>query len=97
MTEVILDDDLEDYDEFDEMDLWEDNQWYEHILKKYPPGWHIVKIGHLTKMKEIDVWLTNNVRFGQYAKEGWGSDCAYSVGIVFESGKDAVMFKLRWR
>lgn len=90
-------DDLEDedFEDFIDEDDWEDSHWFTKTQEKYP-GWHIVKLPNLYKMSEIEEWLPTNIKHGQYRKEGWYSNCAYSVAIVFEKPKDAIMFKLRW-
>lgn len=81
-----------------ENDSWEDGDFAKGVNDKYP-GWHLVKIIGFTSKSftDIDAWLASNVKFGQYERVGWSSNCSYSVGVVFESGKDAMMFKLRWR
>ena len=82
---------------------WEDNSWEDPAFRKSVgeeyPGWHLVKIVGFTikKLSDIDQWLIENVKHGQYKRLGWSSNCSYSVGVVFESGKDAMFFKLRWR
>ncbi len=77
-------------------DDWEDSYFVESIAKKYP-GWHLVKlIGFNEKsFEEVSEWLIDNIK-GSYNKEGWRSECSYSIGVVFKSPKDAMLFKLRW-
>ena len=87
----------ESYDHW-ENDSWEDPEFIAGVSEKYP-GWYVVKlVGFTTKsFTDIDKWLASNVKFGGYERVGWSSGCSYSVGVVFESGKDSMMFKLRWR
>lgn len=81
-----------------EEDDWEDGDFNSKIHDQYP-GWFLVKItGFIAKtFIEIEPWLNENVKFGAFKKVGWDSGCSYSVGVVFESSKDAMLFKLRWR
>lgn len=83
---------------FDEDD-WEDSDFEEAINKQYP-NWYLVKLPGFTErtFSQVREWLEDgNVHFGAYKKVGWSTICSYSVGVVFESGRDAMMFKLRWR
>lgn len=82
---------------FDE-DEWEDGDFQQSINVKFP-GWYLVKMTGFTTatFKDVEPWLKDNVKFGRFEKVGWDSGCSYSVGVVFEHGKDAMMFKLRWR
>jgi hypothetical protein len=82
---------------FEEDDI-EDPDFEVNLREKYQ-GWYFVKlVGFTTRsFEEIGPWLTENVRFGKYDQVGWESGCSYSVGVVFEHPKDAMMFKLRWR
>lgn len=81
-----------------EDDIWEDSDFQQSINVKYP-GWYLVKMTGFTAATydEVEPWLDEHVKFGQYRKVGWDSGCSYSVGVVFEHGRDAMMFKLRWR
>ena len=86
------------YTELWDEDDWEDADFQESINAKYP-GWYLVKLPSFTRhtFDQIDPWLVDGVKFGQYSKVGWDSGCSYSVGVIFESPRDAMMFKLRWR
>jgi len=83
---------------FFEEDEFPDLDFADSVNSKYP-GWYLVRItGFIAStFSEMKPWLDENVKFGQFAKVGWSSGCSSSVGVVFESGKDAMMFKLRWR
>lgn len=87
-----------DYSEIFDEDDWEDGDFQPSINAKYP-GWYLVKLPSFTRhtFSKVDPWLVDSVKFGQYSKVGWDSGCSYSVGVVFESPRDAMMFKLRWR
>lgn len=82
------------YDEDD----WEDQDFVESIHNKFP-NWYLVKMlgFNASTMTPVEEWCNANVKFGSFKKVGWDSGCSYSVGVVFESSKDAMMFKLRWR
>lgn len=86
------------YSEIFYEDDWEDADFQPTIASKYP-GWYLVKLPNFTQrtFDQVDPWLVDNVKFGQYSKVGWDSGCSYSVGVVFELSRDAMMFKLRWR
>lgn len=86
------------YSEIFDEDDWEDRDFQPSINDKYP-GWYLVKLPSFTRatFNTIDPWLVDSVKFGAYSKVGWDSGCSYSVGVVFESPRDAMMFKLRWR
>lgn len=89
----------DDFDELFEDDEWEDNEFESRMRKEYP-GWYLVKLPGFTarKFEAVKEWLNDdNIQFGQYSTVGWSSNCSYSVGVVFESGKDAMIFKIRWR
>lgn len=90
--------DLADYSEIWDEDDWEDGDFQPSIAAKYP-GWYLVKLPGFTQrtFDQVDPWLVESVKFGAYSKVGWDSGCSYSVGVVFESPRDAMMFKLRWR
>lgn len=81
-----------------EEDDFPDGEFVQSIHNKYP-NWYLIRItGFIAAtFTEMKPWLDDNVRFGQYKKVGWDSGCSSSVGVVFESPKDAMMFKLRWR
>lgn len=87
-----------DYSEIFDEDDWEDSDFQPSIADKYP-GWYLVKMPSFTRLTfdQVDPWLVDSVKFGSYNKVGWDSGCSYSVGVVFESPRDAMMFKLRWR
>lgn len=92
-----------DEDDDDEYEMWEDDDWadaglVESVNKEYP-GWFLVKLTGFTHYSfiQIEPWLAENVKYGDWHKVGWRSGCATSVGVVFQSAKDAMMFKLRWR
>jgi hypothetical protein len=80
-------------------DDWEVADFHKGINAKYP-GWFLIKMPEYSSQGFIEVknWLADgNVTFGKYEPVGWTSGCSYSVGVVFESAKDAMIFKLRWR
>jgi hypothetical protein len=81
-----------------EEDEFPDGEFVESIHSKYP-GWYLVRItGFISStFTQMKPWLDENVKFGQFKKVGWDSGCSSSVGVVFQSPKDAMMFKLRWR
>ncbi len=94
-----LDDNFEDDDDdylFDD-DEWEDSAFPARIATEYP-GWHQMKITGFTgnKLSEIKEWCNENITNGLWKQVGWNSGCSYSVGIVVEHARDAMMFKLRW-
>lgn len=90
--------DKENYQDIWSDDDWEDGDFESSIAAKYP-GWYLVKMVGFTlhTFKTVEPWLVDNVKFGQYKQVGWDSGCSYSVGVIFESSRDAMMFKLRWR
>ena len=94
----VITSDIGKYSEVWNEDDWEDGDFQPSIAAKYP-GWYLVKLVGFTQYSfgKVDPWLVDNVKFGQYNKVGWDSGCSYSVGVVFESPRDAMMFKLRWR
>lgn len=81
---------------FEEDDLEDPD--FEIDLQATYPGWYFVKMIGFTvsKFDEVEPWLAENTKHGEYQRIGWESGCSYSVGVVFESSKDAMMFKLRW-
>ena len=81
---------------FEEDDL-EDPEFEINLQDTYP-GWYFVKMVGFTvsRFDEVEPWLDENVKHGDYQRVGWESGCSYSVGVVFESSRDALMFKLRW-
>jgi hypothetical protein len=93
-------DGLDDIDEMYEEDEWEDSDFQESISKQYP-GWYLVKLPGFTAQMfhNVKTWLAEdgNVNYGRFETVGWSSGCAYSVGVIFQSGRDAMLFKLRWR
>jgi hypothetical protein len=96
MTLEIIEDD-------DDLEMWEDDDWedqeFEASVTRDYPGWYLVKLpgfSHATFIK-LEPWLAENVKYGDWKKVGWSSGCSYSVGVIFEAPKDAMMFKLRWR
>ena len=89
----------DDIDEMYEDDEWEDADFQEGVNRQHP-GWYLVKLPGFTSQKfdAVKEWLEDgNISYGQYETVGWSSGCAYSVGVIFESGRDAMLFKLRWR
>lgn len=93
-----FDNDEDDYNEMYLEDDWEDAEFEKSVNDQYP-GWKLVKMPSFTHSTFIKVepWLAENVKYGEWKKVGWSSGCSYSVGVIFESGRDAMMFKLRWR
>jgi hypothetical protein len=81
-----------------EEDDWEDADFAPKINNKFP-GWYLVKmIGFSSAtMTPVEEWCRENVTLGRWEKVGWESGCSYSVGVVFEKPRDAMLFKLRWR
>jgi hypothetical protein len=81
-----------------EEDEFPDADFVESIHSKYP-GWYLIRItGFIAStFTEMRPWLDANTPFGEYKKVGWDSGCSSSVGVIFQSPKDAMMFKLRWR
>jgi hypothetical protein len=81
-----------------EEDEWEDGDFVATINNQFP-GWYLVKMLGFTWNTFIPVeeWCSENVKHGVWKKVGWETGCSYSVGVVFESPRDAMMFKLRWR
>jgi hypothetical protein len=98
LFEINEDDELDDLDEMWEDDEWEDPDFEVSVNKKYP-GWYLVKLPGFTAATfvKLEPWLADNVKYGEWQKVGWYSNCSYSVGVVFESPRDAMLFKLRWR
>jgi hypothetical protein len=94
----IEEDDEDDFDEMWEDDHFSDADWEASVEKKYP-GWYLVKLPDFswTKLQTLSDWLDNNTKHGRYANVDWRSSCSTKVGVAFESGRDAMMFKLRWR
>ena len=92
-----------EYNDSDLDALWDDDDWedadFEKTINAKYPNWYLVKLPAFNALtiKTIEPWLDDNVKYGKFEKVGWSSGCSYSVGVVFESGKDAMMFKLRWR
>lgn len=99
MNTIILD--TEDDDDDDDFllgdDYWEDLAFPEKIKQQYE-GWYLLKIANFTPtmLKEIRQWMVDNCTRGQAKDVGWYSGCAYSVGVVIENPKDAMLFRLRW-
>lgn len=81
-----------------EEDEWENGDFQHSIHAKFP-NWYLVKMTRFTAAiyAEVAPWLEENVKFGKYERVGWSDGCSTSVGVVFEHGRDAMMFKLRWR
>lgn len=96
------DDDLDEEDEDGDF-LWEEDDWgdeaWEAMVRRRHPGWFFVKLTNMSwnKFKEIEAWCSTNVKYGGFANVDWTSGCSTKYGVAFESGKDAMMFKLRWR
>ena len=84
-------------DDFMEEDEWEDATTVDEIKAKYPENWSLVKIVNFTENTLLDVkkWCEENCT-DQYSQVGWGSDCSYTVGVIFEGLTDAVTFRLIW-
>lgn len=82
------------YDEDD----FEDGDFAPSINSKFP-GWYLVRMYGFNWMSMVEVkeWCQDNTKFGSWEAVGWSTGCSSSVGVVFESPKDAMMFKLRWR
>lgn len=93
--EVDLDDE-DDINIFDDPD-WEDLAFPANIAEQYP-GWHQLKITNFSggTLNQINEWCKQNISHGRWKQVGWNSGCSYSVGIVVEHGRDAMMFRLRW-
>lgn len=97
------DDDLDEEDEDDFDEMWEDDDWgdeaWEAMVRRRHPGWYFVKLTNMSwsRFKEIEAWCKSNVKYGGHANVDWTSGCSTKYGVAFESGKDAMMFKLRWR
>lgn len=97
---IELDDELEDDDE--DWSLWEDDDWEDSAfpakIAEQFPGWHQMKITRFTSgtLNDIKAWCAENVVNGKWQQVGWNSGCSYSVGVVIESARDAMLFKLRW-
>lgn len=72
-------------------DDWEDQDFVESIHNKFP-NWYLVKMlgFSASNMTEVEEWCSANTKFGKFQKVGWDSGCSYSVGVVFESAKDAL-------
>src|SRR5476651_1915609 len=95
-TEIQTDDELE-YDDLIGEDEWEDYVAVNDILKKYPSDWYLVKAVDFTygTMDEMKQWCLDNCN-DKYEHVGWDSGCSYTVGVIFESHMDAILFKLTW-
>jgi hypothetical protein len=87
----------EDYDDFVGEDEWEDGPTIDRIKANYPDSWVVVKVINFTNntLSDVKDWCLNNC-MANYAHIGWDSGCSYTVGVIFESHTDAVMFKLTW-
>ena len=96
-TTVEDDDDDEDWSQWEDDD-WEDTAYLKTVAERLP-GWFIMKMESFNRQtfQKVEVWLRDNVKYGGYETLGWASGCSYSVGVAFEHGKDAMLFKLRWR
>lgn len=81
-----------------EEDEFPDHDFVDSVNSRYP-GWYLVRItGFIAStFNEMLPWLEENTKFGQFKRVGWSSGCSSSVGVIFENGKDAMIFKLRWR
>lgn len=90
-----LDDEDDDY--FYDEDEWEDDDFPASIKNEYPE-WFLLKITNFNgaKLGDVDVWMQENCTRGQHKRVGWYSGCSYSVGVVIENPRDAMMFRLRW-
>jgi hypothetical protein len=90
-------DDPKQYSSLWDEDDWEDGDFESSINAKYP-GWFLVKMPGFTQktFDQVDPWLVENTGH-LYSKVGWDSGCSTSVGVVFQSTRDAMLFKLRWR
>lgn len=84
-------------DEFVEEDEWEDYQTIDDIRAKFPSDWHLVKIVNFSErtLRAAKEWCIEHC-CDSYEQVGWGSDCSYTVGMMFEGLTDAVSFKLVW-
>ena len=89
--------DPSDGDSLFEDDEWEDDDFVQTINDKFP-NWYLVKMLGFSSSTFGPVlkWCEQNVK-AEWKQVGWESGCSYSVGVVFESARDAMMFKLRWR
>ena len=87
-----------DLSEIYEEDEFEDEDFAPSINSKFP-GWYLVRMYGFNwmTMGEVKEWCSGNTKFGSWEAVGWTTGCSSSVGVVFESPKDAMMFKLRWR
>jgi hypothetical protein len=76
---------------------WEDRPAIATIRQQYP-GWYLMKIINYSapKLAEIEKWLEDNTR-GRWARIGWSSGCAYTVGLAFENDYDTLLYKLQWQ
>jgi hypothetical protein len=80
-------------------DTWEVGDFQTGINDRFP-GWYLIKMPSYSSrtFQVVRDWLADdNVHFGSYEAVGWDSGCSYGLGVVFESAKDAMIFKLRWR
>ena len=89
---------IEERNELFEDDEFEDGDFAPTINSKFP-GWYLVRMYGFNWMSMVEVkeWCQDNTKFGSWEAVGWSTGCSSSVGVVFESPKDAMMFKLRWR
>lgn len=94
---TFLDDDDDDDDFLLGDDDWEDSDFPARIKAQYE-GWHLLKIANFnyTMLKEVKAWMAENCTRGEAKDVGWYSGCAYSVGVVIQHPKDAMLFRLRW-
>lgn len=91
-----MEDDDEDYEDWFDVEQWEDDQAFQKYKSSMPSGWRMLKLQRYTNdtLKEIDQWLEDNCS-GKFKRIGWSSGCAYSVAVQFENDFDAAMFRLR--
>lgn len=101
MTNItnLIEDQVED-DEDDYLlddDFWEDADFPQRIKDQFP-NYQLLKITNFNgaTLSEIKAWCVSNITRGHWETVGWNSGCAYSVGVVIESARDAMLFKLRW-
>jgi hypothetical protein len=84
-------------DDFLGDDEWEDIAQLRHITSNYPSDWKVVKVSDFNSETMVDMkeWCSA-MCVHKYDHIGWDSGCSYTVGVIFESISDAVIFRLTW-